>query len=74
MTPGVLGGVLARKLVAAVGTMPAGARVVLYSDGISSKFSVDDVGSGDLDGAAAGLLSRFARVNDATVLIAEACL
>jgi len=73
VTPGVLGGLLARKLVAAVGTMPAGTRVVLFSDGISPKFGVDDVGSGDLDEAAAGLLSRFARVNDdATVLIAEA--
>lgn len=72
--PGVLGGLLARKLVAAVGTMPAGTRVVLYSDGISPKFDVDDVGSGDLDVAAAALLSRFARSNDdATVLIAEAC-
>ena len=73
VTPGVLGGMLARQLVAAVGTMPVGARLVLFSDDLSPQLGADDVVGTDLDGIAAALMTRFARVNDdATVLIAEA--
>lgn len=73
VTPGVLGGTISRPPVAAVGKMPAGTRVVVFSDGISPKFGADDIGGSDLDMVAQDVLSRFGRVNDdATVLIAEA--
>ena len=73
VVPGVLGGMLARQLVASVGTMAVGTRLALFSDGLSPKLSADDVVGSDLDALAAALLVRFGRVNDdATVMIAEA--
>lgn len=71
-TPGVVGGVIARPPVAAVADMPRGARLVVFSDGVSAKFGADDV-NGAVDAVAASLLEKFGRAtDDATVLVAEA--
>ncbi len=72
LTPGVVGGVITRPPVAAVADMPRGARLVVFSDGISAKFGADDC-NGDVDAVAHSLLQQFGRAtDDATVLVAEA--
>ncbi len=73
LTPGVVGGTLSRPPMAAVAEMPKGARLVLFSDGVSGKFGDDDI-NGSVDDCAHTLMERYARdTDDATVLVVEAC-
>jgi len=71
-SPGILG-VRVVKLHACRAALSSGARVVLFSDGISSRVPVDDVRSLGPRPACDALMQKYRRKeDDATVLVADA--
>lgn len=71
-SPGILG-VRVAKLHACRAAIPSRARIVLFSDGISSRVPVDDVRSLAPSLACDALMQKYRRKeDDATVLVADA--
>jgi negative regulator of sigma-B (phosphoserine phosphatase) len=71
-TPGVLGAGV-RRLYAFGGDLPPLARLVLFSDGVSGRFSAEETRMLDAPAASRAILERHGRVtDDASVLVVEA--
>lgn len=72
VTPGVLGQGGAARLKVFEGRLVVGARLVLFSDGVSSRLRADEDRDLAPQPASAALLERWARAtDDATVMVAD---
>jgi hypothetical protein len=67
---GILGGRV-RKFHICRATLSAKARLVLFSDGISSRTAVEDVRKLSPQAACDAIMSKYRRKDDATVLVAD---
>jgi len=71
LTPGVLGAGV-RKLHGFSGKLARGDRLIVFSDGVSGRFSAEETRDLPLDLAAESILERYGRyTDDATVLALE---
>jgi phosphoserine phosphatase RsbX len=71
LSPGVLGSSV-RQFRVFAGELHVGSRLALFSDGISSRFSLDDVRKLPPAEACASIVHRHAHAHDdATILVAD---